>query len=79
MGSPPAPYLSNAWMNRFDSIIRDNATLYACYVTNIIRMIDKGNLQKKLDQINNPHLSLEFTIEEEKDNMIAFLDIKIIL
>ena len=40
--------------------------------TDILRNIDKNNVCVKLDQINNLHPSLKFTIKEETDNSIAF-------
>jgi len=71
MGSPPAPHLVNAWMNKFDSAIRDNATLYSRYMNDILRDIDKNSVQ--IDQINNLYSSLKFTIEEENSNSIAII------
>ena len=37
MDSPPAPLLANAWLSKYDSLIRGNAKLYARYM-DVIRL-----------------------------------------
>ena len=78
MGSPPAPLLANGWLSQFDSLIQGEATIYHRYIDDIVREIKKTNVQKKLDDINKLHPSLKFTMEEENDCSIPFLDLKII-
>ena len=77
MGSPPAPQLANGWMNKFDNLIKGEAKLYARYMDDILREINKSEINGKLNEINNLHPALNFTIEREIDSTIPFLDMKI--
>ncbi|XP_057292546.1 uncharacterized protein LOC130621255 [Hydractinia symbiolongicarpus] len=77
MGSPPAPMLANGWLSKFDDIIKGDADLFARYMDDIIRNINKDKIQEKLNEINNIHPSLKFTIERENNGEIAFLDMSI--
>ncbi|XP_057302874.1 uncharacterized protein LOC130637039 [Hydractinia symbiolongicarpus] len=77
MGSPPAPMLANGWLSKFDDIIKGDADLFARYMDDIIRNINKDKIQEKLNEINNIHPSLKFTIERENNREIAFLDMSI--
>ena len=43
----------------------------------ILREIDRRNIDEKLNEINNIHPSLQFTIEREKYSSISFLDMLI--
>ena len=45
---------------------------------NILRNIQQNRKENKLEQINNLHPSLKFTVKIEIEKSIAFLDIKII-
>ena len=78
MGSPPAPHLANAWLSKFDATIRDDAKLFSRYMDDILREVKKSRTEDKLNEINSLHPSLKFTIEEENQNSIAFLDMRII-
>ena len=77
MGSPPAPQLANDWMSKLDERIKGNSTLYSRYMDDILRDIKKNQIDSKLDEINNLHPSLKFTVEPEKNSSIPFLDIEI--
>ena len=77
MGSPPAPPLANGWLYSFDERIGDNARLYERYVDDIIRSISRNRIETKLNEINNIHPSLNFTIETEVDGALPFLDMKV--
>ena len=67
MGSPPAPMLANGWMSKFDHLIKGDASLYVRYMDDILMSINRNAIEIKLDQINDYHPSLCFTIEREKD------------
>ena len=43
----------------------------------ILRDIKKNQIDSKLDEINNLHPSLKFTVEPEKNSSIPFLDMEI--
>ena len=78
MGSPPAPMVANGWMSKFDRPIKGEATLYARYMDDIIRNINRDIIEMKLNEINDFHPSLKFTIEREKDQSLPFLDMKLL-
>ena len=78
MGSQPAGPLANVWLSQFEPIIKDTAKIFKRYVDDIIRSIKKSQISAKLEEINNLHPNLKFTIEIEKDCRIAFLDLEII-
>ena len=76
MGSPPAPLLANAWLSKYDPLIRDNAKLFARYMDDILRSIKRAEVQRELAEINSHHPFL--TIEEENEQFsLAFLDMLI--
>ena len=77
MGSPPAPLIANGWLFKKDATVRGNAKLYARYMDDIIRDIKRQDINKKLEEINNLHPQLKFTIERESDGAIPFLDMLI--
>ena len=78
MGSPPAPHLANGWMSKFDDQIKGDAKLFARYMDDILRNIKRSYIEQKLNELNNIHPALKFTIEREINGMIAFLDMMII-
>ena len=78
MGSPPAPHLANGWMSQFDPIIKDTSPLYARYIDDILCGIPRDQIENKLNEINMLHPDLKFTLEQEKNNSIPFLDMKIL-
>ena len=77
MGSPPAPQLANGWLSKFDNEIKGNAKLYTRYMDDILREIEASEIERKLQEINNLHSSLSFTIERENDSSLPFLDMSI--
>ena len=78
MGSPPAPLLTNGWLNKYDPLIQDSAKLYSRYMDDIIRSIKVREIETKLKEINSLHLQLRFTMEREKEGSIPFLDMLIL-
>ena len=77
MGSPPAPHLANGWLSKYDQEIKGDAKLFTRYMDDILRDIKNNAIAEKLEEINNIHPSLKFTHEEENENSIAFLDMKL--
>ena len=51
--------------------------LYDRYVDDIIRSISHNRTETKLDEMNNFHPSLNFTIERETEGALPFLDMKV--
>ena len=78
MGSPPAPLLANGWLSRYDPLVMEQAKLRARYMDDILRSIKEAEVQRKLEEINNLHPSLKFTIERENGGTLPFLDMLIV-
>ena len=78
MGSPPAPPIANGWLSKYDPIIKGDAKLFARYMDDIIRTIKRDQIDITLRQINELHPSLKFTIEQENEVGLPFLDMMII-
>ena len=49
MGSAPAPFLANGWLNQFDNAIKDNAQIYFRYMDDVLRDIKETDVEKKLE------------------------------
>ena len=59
-------------------VIRDTSPLYARYIDDILCGIQSEKVENKLDEINNLHPALKFTIERETEHSIPFLDMRIL-
>ena len=77
MGSPPAPLLANSWLSKFDQTIKGDAKLFTKYMDDILRVIDRRSTNDKINEVNNIHPSLQFTVEREKNMSLPFLDMVI--
>ena len=78
MGSPPAPFIANGWLSQYDNTIKGDAELYARYMDDVVRDIEKTVRDSKLDEINDLHRSLKFTMEREQNGKLPVLDLKLI-
>ena len=78
MGCPPAPHLANGWLSQFENLIKDDAKIYERYMDDILREIKRSQVEQKLEEINNIHKNLEFTLETEVDHNLSFLNIRLI-
>ena len=72
MGSAPAPHLANGWLSSFDSLIKGDSSLYNRYMDDVLSIIEKNNIESKLNEINNLHPSLKFTIEIEVNSSMLW-------
>ena len=77
MGSPPAPHLANGWLSQYDPIIKGNSQLFTRYMDDVLQEMKRNEIADKLTQINNLHPNLTFTIEQERNGTIPFLDMQI--
>ena len=75
MGSPPAPPLSNIWLSKYESAIKDDAKLFERYMDDILRTIKESLIENKLSENNLLHPNLKFTLEVEQNGKLPFLDI----
>ena len=83
MGSPLGPVLANLfmgykekiWLKRYKG---PKVNFYRRYVDDIFCMFDsKEDAYKFLEYLNNRHDCIKFTIEEEEDGKLPFLDVLI--
>ena len=77
MGSPPAPYLANGWLNQYDDTIKGDAQLYARYMDDVVRDIETEKREEKLEEINGLNEYLKFTMEVEVSGELPVLDLKL--
>ena len=84
MGSPLGPTLANLflayheekWLN--DCPVQFKPKFFRRYVDDIFLLFDKRDqVNKFLRYMNSRHRNIKFTYEEEDNNTLAFLDIKI--
>ena len=84
MGSPLGPTFANiflchheaTWLNNCPQEFRP--VYYRRYIDDVIVLFkEKSHVKKFLRYINSRHKNITFTFEEEDNNVLAFLDIKI--
>lgn len=79
MGSPLSAVMASLYMetlevDHFERIMGRSATWYR-YVDDVIVIVPKTtNINNKLRMLNNVNSNIQFTIEEEKDGKLPFLD-----
>jgi len=81
MGSPLSPILANLFLHSLETeIIPRNIHIkfWKRYIDDIFAIIRSRFKDKILNQLNNFHNKIQFTIECEKDQKIPFLDIMVI-
>lgn len=81
MGSPLSPTIANLVLERLEEDVLKTCDfpvlLYKRYVDDIFCVIPKDSTNSIITKFNNWHNDIQFTIEIEKNNMLAFLDMKI--
>ena len=84
MGSPLGPTLANAFLCHHEIVWLNNCppqfkpVYYKRYVDDIIVFFkDKKQVKKFLRYLNSRHPNITFTIEEEENDRLPFLDIEI--
>ena len=84
MGSPLGPIMANAFMCSFEEQMLDGCPLsyrplfYKRYVDDTIALFrSREAAETFLEYINGLHPNIQFSIEHERDNQLAFLDILI--
>ena len=78
MGQSLSPFIANLFMADLESRL-NNSTMFprfwVRYVDDIFAIIKKDNLIPFLNLLNLQHQSIKFTMEEDKENKLPFLDI----
>ncbi|XP_075163098.1 uncharacterized protein LOC142235723 [Haematobia irritans] len=84
MGNPLSPIIADIVLdNLLDNALADlqikdiNIKYITKYVDDILAIIDKDDAETILNTFNQYHPKIQFTIEKEKDNKIAYLDTKL--
>ena len=81
MGSPLGPVLANVFMVELEKTLvpqLDSIALWYRYVDDTFTFIKAGEVENVLERLNSFHESIKFTFEKERDDSIAFLDVKVI-
>ena len=86
MGIQPAPMLANIWLSQFEADIKGDGEIFVRYMDDVLADILEGEERTKLNQINQLHPNLKFTVEEMKKDdakedevgRIPFLDMELI-
>lgn len=80
MGSKLSPYLANIFMCFLEEKLKKNALfprVWYRYVDDVIAIIRIRQLQSVLRLINEQYETIKFTVEEESNNCLPFLDLLI--
>jgi hypothetical protein len=80
MGSPVSPIVSELFLQSLENkLIMNDRHIYFWkrYVDDVFAITRRRHLQKLLEQLNSFHASIQFTVEEEKDGKLAFLDVMV--
>ena len=82
MGSPLFPVLANIFMVELEQNIiptlSKDISLWKRYVDDTICFVNSSRISHVLESLNSFHSNIKFTVEIEKGNKIAFLDILLI-
>ena len=84
MGSPLAPILVNLFMNHLEKekilpIINIKVKIWKRYIDDIFTIVkgNRDNALEILNDINQIHKNIQFTMELEEENSIPFLDVRV--
>jgi hypothetical protein len=73
-----SPILVNIYMKKFETDLSKDKRFPRCwrrYVDDIFVILKKAEIGKNLDWINKQHKYIQFTIEQEVNNQLPFLDV----
>ena len=84
MGSPLGPTLANIFLSHHETTwlnecpVQFKPVYYRRYVDDIVVLFKSRNHVKKFRKyLNSRHKCMSFSVEEEKDNKLSFLDVKV--
>ncbi|CAG9563496.1 unnamed protein product [Danaus chrysippus] len=82
MGSPVSPVVADIFMEDFEVRALRSPTIrpliYKCYVDDTFTILNKNKTSAFLNHLNSINNKIQFTIELEANNSLAFLDILVI-
>ena len=79
MGSPLSPVVANLYMEAFEGVITLTPKLWLRYVddTFVIWSHSSSSLEKFHSHLNAQNPSIQFTMEEESEGRVSFLDVMV--
>nr|VZI40959.1 unnamed protein product [Spirometra erinaceieuropaei] len=77
MGSPISGFIAEAFLQRLESLVSQHhkPTFWARYVDDTFVVIDRDQLLTYKERLNAVFPDIQFTMEEEENNQLAFLDV----
>ena len=80
IGSPVSPVMADIFMENFeDNALIDETVkprIWKRFVDDIISVVKKSQSNRLLSHLNTQHKKIQFTMEEEKDGSLPFMDIR---
>ena len=82
MGSPVSVVIAEIVMQKIEDLImpciNDSITFWFRYVDDVITCVKNDHSTEVLSKINSINNNIQFTVEEESDSCLNYLDMKII-
>ena len=82
MGSPVSAVIANLYLESFEEQVITTSSyeprIWRRYVDDTFTILDRENVDDFLQHLNNKQPPTRFTMETEKDNKLAFLDIAVL-
>nr|VZI51440.1 unnamed protein product [Spirometra erinaceieuropaei] len=77
MGSPISGFIAEAVLQRLESLViqHHKPTFWARYLDDTFVVVDRDQLLTLKERLNAVFLDIQFTMEEEENNQLAFLDV----
>ena len=81
MGSPASAPVANIFMEHFEqkaiATLHHRPKVWKRFVDDVLAVIKRRDRQTILNQLNNQHPNITFTYEEESNNQLPFMDVRI--
>lgn len=81
MGNPLSPFISEVFMAKLERDLTSKGLMprfWRRYVDDVFAIINKDELETRMDILNGLHENIQFTVETEKGGQLPFLDILVI-
>ena len=80
MGNPLSPLISEVFMASFEMSLKNRGLLprvWLRYVDDVFAVVETNEISNVLEVLNNQFETIKFTHEEEKENILPFLDLEL--
>ena len=82
MGSPVSPVIADLFMEDFEmkafNKYSKTPRLWERFVDDILAIVEKTRTKELLEYLNNQHDRIQFTMEEEQEGSLPFMDVRFI-